>query len=106
MSEIDATRPVDEPHTRTRMAWGRTMLAMLIVALLLGRSAYVNDAGWAMGAMLVLTALLVGTWLLRSRQLRDRIPRFLPVRDVAIVTIATSGLAALGVVLVSIGSTR
>lgn len=106
MSEIDATRPVDEPHTRTRMAWGRTMLAMLIVVLLLGRSAYVNDAGWAMGAMLALTALLVGTWLLRSQHLRNRIPKALQVTDVVIVTIGTSGLAVLGVALVSIGSTR
>lgn len=106
MSEIDATRPVDEPHTRTRMAWGRTMLAMLIVSLLLGRSAYVNDAAWAMGAMLALTALLVVTWLLRSQQLRNRIPQTLPGKDVVIVTIGTSGLAVLGVVLVSIGSIR
>lgn len=106
MSEIDATRPVDEPHTRTRMAWGRTMLAMLIVSLLLGRSAYVNDAAWAMGAMLALTALLVVIWLLRSQQLRNRIPQTLPGKDVVIVTIGTSGLAVLGVVLVSIGSIR
>jgi hypothetical protein len=106
MSEIDATRPVDEPHTRTRMAWGRTMLAMLIVALLLGRSAYVNDASWAMGSMLVIVLLIAATWLFRGQRLRVRVPAPLRVKDVTIVTLGTACLALLGAALVIFGAGR
>lgn len=102
MSEVDATKPLDEPHTRTRLAWGRTMLALLIVVLLLVRSAYVTQADWAMFLILMVTVGLVLVWVRRGRELRHASP--IPLRTVELVTFTfgTAVLSVLGIVLVAL----
>lgn len=61
---MSAPRPYDEPESRTRMAWGRTMLGAVIVTLLLERGLYQQGAGPALaivGAAPAAALVLTGT---------------------------------------------
>ena len=65
----DDGAPYDDPVSRTRMAWLRTLLICSLIGLLLTRAAYVRGQEWLSMVWLVPSGVLVVVGLTRMRQL-------------------------------------
>ena len=91
--------PYDDPVARTRLAWSRTLLVVLGVALLIGRGVVLSERTWWLAPLAVLVVVLVGLGLARMRVLAKQGPSAASVgRRLTVVTCC--GAAALAAVAV------
>ena len=65
----DDGAPYDDPISRTRMAWLRTLLICSLIGLLLTRAAYVRGQEWLSMVWLAPSGVLVVVGLTRMRHL-------------------------------------
>ncbi len=92
----------DDPTSRTRMAWSRTLLIIAVLTALLLRAVFVLDKSWEVAVVLVLvSAAMIGLGLARMRQLAKHgavAGKHAARRTYAWITAGVVGLAAVGVV--------
>lgn len=108
MSSVSTSvaEPFDDPTSRTRMAWSRTLMLVALVAALLLRAVLVLDLSWAVGAVVLAVAVvLMGLGLRRLRllakhptQARQHVAR----RTFWLLAIGTLVFAGLGVLLIGV----
>lgn len=72
MNAASDRAPYDDPVARTRLAWSRTLLLVLGVALLIGRGLVLSERTWWLAPLVVLAVALVGLGLARMRTLAKR----------------------------------
>ena len=72
MNAVSERVPYDDPVARTRLAWSRTLLVVLGVALLIGRGVVLSGRTWWLAPLAVLVVALMGLGLARMRTLAKR----------------------------------
>ncbi len=92
----------DDPTSRTRMAWSRTLLIISLLTALLLRAVFVLDKSWAVASVLVvLSGSMLGLGLARMRRLAkhgSEAGRRPARRTYAWMAAGVVGLATVGVV--------
>ena len=100
MSVVPGPHLVDDPIARTRMAWVRTVLAVIVLGFLLVRGAVVLDTSPVLAyAAAVVTGFIVATGLLRFTVLSRRVPGRSPIAVRAMVVGGVLLLVGIGLIV-------